>query len=178
VSGRDLCNALCLAALAAGVVACSLDYDAFRVEDGAGGADGPGGSGNAGGGGGAGGGGAGAAGGSGAAGGTGNAGGGATRPTCTEQYGGLPRFLLCKESAAECEVNVANDVSCDDQCESVGGECLSAWDSNMGTCNANDNNVDCQHIGFTDLVCVCSRGCGTGAACDGGDTCVDGACQS
>lgn len=175
---------------------CSLDYDAFSVESkSTGGHSGAGGegtgasNGSPGPGGGTGGasdggtsdggapGGSGAApmGGAGGAGGAGGSG-GSVPVTCADQYGQAPEFLLCTESATECEFNTENSQSCDVRCSTYGGECLDAWSNFPASCNSDGQNINCAFDDHNDVVCVCSLGCGAGPPCPVGQTCSGGNC--
>jgi hypothetical protein len=82
----------------------------------------------------------------------------AAAPTCDELYGAAPGYLLCLESASECQflVILAGD-SCNALCSSFGGTCLDAFDNAAGTCRILQPSADTCDTHRNDEICVCSK---------------------
>jgi hypothetical protein len=104
---------------------------------------------------------------------------GGTGSPCDQQYGSVQFYKLCTESATACNFIAANKVeSCGIVCKNEGGECLGAYDNVDGdpTCGKS-TVVDCNYVGWYEIVCVCSKGCGTGQACTYPKFCSGGQCS-
>lgn len=98
--------------------------------------------------------------------------------SCGKQYGTVQFYKLCKENATECHIVAANKVqSCKVVCGSNGGECLDAYDNvdTDPTCGQS-TPANCDFTGWYEIVCVCSKGCGSGPPCKYPATCVSGTC--
>ncbi len=99
------------------------------------------------------------AGGTGGQGGTGGTGGGVTTPTCYEQYGQVPEYEECSQTATACEFYVyANYTSCANVCALNGGTCLEAWNDTPGDHCVHNGVVGCSNDTKLGLVCRCTRG--------------------
>src|SRR5262245_27776537 len=107
---------------------------------------------------------------------TGGAGGSPT-VSCDSQYGGIMGYIFCSETATTCDFRALLNAqsSCSEQCTSSGGECIDAFANGDGTCNHN-SVVGCTYATATDLVCLCSKGCGGGPPCSAGLQCISGSC--
>jgi hypothetical protein len=99
--------------------------------------------------------------------------------SCGKQYGAVQFYKLCMENATECHVMAANMVqSCKVVCGSNGGECLDAYDNvdTDPTCG-HSTQSNCDFTGWYEIVCVCSKGCGSGPPCKYPSTCLSGTCS-
>ena len=99
-----------------------------------------------------------------------------SQPDCEMQYGGQTGYThMCYPGDGVCEFGATTwQTTCSQICLGAGGECLDAY-NNQGLCGF-DSDLNCQAFGFMDLVCVCSRGCGGGPACQQGQVCNNGQC--
>lgn len=114
-------------------------------------------------------------GGTGGSGGSGGAG-GITDPFCDGRFGGLPFYTLCDAPGNFCKFfRQVIGSSCLESCRDAGVTCLDSDDQGATRCTeATDLSCPDQ---FNDVICTCSRGCGTGAPCDVGQQCIGGVCQ-
>ena len=80
-------------------------------------------------------------------------------PSCDEQYGDVPDYLLCEESRDSCSFNatLASTISCTDVCSMFGGECIEAQLNEEDLC-LSTGATDCDQNDVNDNICVCSRG--------------------
>jgi len=193
-------SALCFAVVSSGIavfgtgVGCSLDYGAFQVDDqplvspggsgsgasssggsgsGASSSDGAGNTGAVG------------IGGQNANGGSGGGagetpGGAGGSPTldCPGQYGDLAKYEHCEATATTCTFyfHMNSSVSCNEACGDRGGECLSMHNDGTNHCDLNPAQP-CSATSLNHAICVCSLGCGAGAACQSPETCSAGNCS-
>lgn len=130
------------------------------------------------------GGGAGAAGVAGAAGAAGAAGSGGI-PTCDVLYGAVTGVnQVCAEESGNCVLAADTDAvdgdpgqPCGQICTAAGGECIQVLDNGVDYCTPNATLVlTCDTADQSNLVCYCSRGCGTNPPCAPGKTCTSGQC--
>jgi hypothetical protein len=80
-------------------------------------------------------------------------------PSCDEQYGGAPDYLLCEETPESCSFNatIANTISCNDVCSMFGGTCIEAHLNEEDLC-LSTGPASCDQNDFNDGICVCTRG--------------------
>jgi hypothetical protein len=101
-------------------------------------------------------------------------GGAAGGPSCDMQYGTAPSYIPCVESQV-CEFNASVDgTSCGEICSGHGGECLYAF-QNQADCG-HGSRLACDFSDNQTIICVCSRGCGSGPPCQAPETCATGTC--
>ncbi|MBM4356841.1 MAG: hypothetical protein FJ096_01900 [Deltaproteobacteria bacterium] len=104
-------------------------------------------------------------------------------PSCTQLYGKTAGFSLCSESPTVCEFALNTTVgSCAFVCGNAGGQCVTAMnDAFNQTCvksaNAKLDPSSCGWSSAYSAICICTRGCGGGAPCPGGQTCEEGSCK-
>ena len=97
-------------------------------------------------------------------------------PDCATQYNGFPGYYFCSQTGDLCTMGAnLNGINCNQICAAGGGECEGGY-NNQGMCGLGQN-LGCNGTGFQSAICVCSRGCGNGPACPGGQTCSNGQCQ-
>jgi hypothetical protein len=97
---------------------------------------------------------------------------------CETQYtdADIGGYLDCGGSDVMCTIGYnSTQNSCNEVCEQAGGECVAAY-NDAGGCNVSNEQINCDFTGYNTAICYCSRGCGLGAPCEGGETCTDGAC--
>jgi len=95
--------------------------------------------------------------------------------SCAGQYSGGPGYYLCEEDVF-CQIGAnVSATTCDEICEDGGGECIDAY-NNDNMCGLGQPYGCGNTQGFNTVICICSRGCGTGAPCSGNQTCVNGQC--
>jgi hypothetical protein len=77
---------------------------------------------------------------------------------CEATFGGVSKFLLCKETATACKFYVWLDgSSCDDTCKAEGATCLNAWDEGSSNlCSTGSSTTKCKDT-HDDHVCECSH---------------------
>jgi hypothetical protein len=80
------------------------------------------------------------------------------KPSCDEQYGDSPDYLLCEETPESCSFNatIANTISCNDVCSMGGGTCIEAHLNEEDLC-LSTGPAACDQNDFNDGICVCSR---------------------
>jgi hypothetical protein len=81
------------------------------------------------------------------------------RPTCTDEYGSAPGFVLCVETDTTCDFNLdtGGTTSCDATCTALGGGCIQAFD-NGGPCDLFSNtNVACNDAHYATTLCRCTH---------------------
>jgi hypothetical protein len=101
----------------------------------------------------------------------------AAAPPCQDQYGPSVT-LMCDQTEAQCAFNFANgSQSCAAVCTAGGGECVEMFSDYADNCGFDPQAPQgCEYVGFGDAVCICSRGCGGGAACVAPALCNAGNC--
>ena len=97
-------------------------------------------------------------------------------PDCANQYNGFPGYYFCSQTGDLCTMGAnLQGTSCNQICSAGGGECEGGF-NNQGQCGLGQN-IGCNGTGLMSAICVCSRGCGNGPACSGGQICINGQCQ-
>jgi hypothetical protein len=86
----------------------------------------------------------------------------AALPSCEQQYGAAPSFLLCVEQADSCEFFLATETPqpCAQHCAEIGGgDCIVSFNADnadkMNRCVRQDT-TGCDDVNMTQI-CVCSR---------------------
>ncbi len=86
-----------------------------------------------------------------------------SRPTCREQFGEAPDFVLCEETETTCRFNARTELdadtpgTCDRMCELFNSRCLAAFDNQGNSCDPlPDSNDTCSTPRHTEI-CECER---------------------
>jgi len=97
--------------------------------------------------------------------------------SCEDQYTPHPDVkFVCAQSGIACDLHTdISTQSCSTICAARGGECINAVNDVMQC--GHGQQLGCNYVGFSTVVCTCSRGCGGGPPCGNLQTCVNGSCQ-
>ncbi len=98
-------------------------------------------------------------------------------PACDSQYmAGTSGYQLCSQGS-ECSFAFnATMGSCATVCSSRGGECVAAYNDQKNVKCSLAEQWTCTGTNYQSAICMCSRGCGNGAACILPQTCKNGVC--
>ncbi|MBW2529207.1 MAG: hypothetical protein JRI23_33835 [Deltaproteobacteria bacterium] len=100
--------------------------------------------------------------------------------TCQDQYGAAGSLHeICSATSSDCVLRTAlpAGTSCQDVCQTYGGECLSLTDDNPPNSCGVGAALTCTDSSFASVLCTCSHGCGSGPPCGPTETCSGGACS-
>lgn len=75
--------------------------------------------------------------------------------SCEALYGLAQDFLLCEQTPDTCEFYAQTNGNCGELCQSLGGECITAFNDHSGTCQR-ANETDCSSP-QSNQICVCAR---------------------
>jgi len=97
--------------------------------------------------------------------------------TCQQQYTHSDILEFCAQSSSECRFRVnVETVDCATICEAGGGECIQFRNDNPnGSCGLGAVE-NCNFIGYSSAICICSRGCDGDPACITPFVCTNGDC--
>ncbi len=86
-----------------------------------------------------------------------------SRPTCREQFGDAPGFVLCAQTETTCRFNARTARSdtepgtCDEMCERFGSRCLAAFDNEDNNCEPIPGSNDTCSTPRQTEICECAR---------------------
>lgn len=96
--------------------------------------------------------------------------------SCEDQYNAHPSVnFTCNQSGGVCDLNASIlTQSCTTICQARGGACINAFNDQMQC--GHGQELGCDYVGFQEVVCVCTRGCGGNPPCSSNQKCENGVC--